>query len=204
MKVQKDNTTKSRKAMLRLKALQCLDESPVVLETHGGWGKLYGLCYHGVAQGAVCEKLPEKVAALADQRPSWAVYEGDCEQLLRAGAASHLTVNLLDLDPYGSPWSVLDAFLGSERPWAERLVVVVNDGMRQGLQRGRAWDIDVLAEAVARWGNDLHPIYLEVCEELLGERAGHAGYDVTRFGGYYCGHNQNMTHYLAVLQRRAS
>jgi hypothetical protein len=65
---------------------------------------------------------------------------------------------------------------------------------------GGSWNVDSLQGMVSKHGNDLHPIYLEVCQELLKEKASGAGYTLTRFAGYYCGHAKQMTHYLGVLE----
>jgi hypothetical protein len=58
-----------------------------------------------------------------------------------------------------------------------------------------------MAGMVARYGNNLNPIYLEVCQILIAEKAAKAGYCLRRFHGYYCGHAQQMTHYLAEFIR---
>lgn len=55
----------------------------------------------------------------------------------------------------------------------------------------RAWSIGLLQGAVNKYGNDLHPIYLEICQEMLREKASEAGYSLTRFAGYHCGHAPN-------------
>jgi hypothetical protein len=194
----KDNSTFREKAALRRRALGWIDD-PVVLETHGGAGKLYRAVYAHVAQGAVFEQDERKAEVLAGQRPTWAVYQGDCVAALADGAAGWLPANILDLDPYGEPWPALRAFFQSERPRPGRMVVVVNDGLRQKVRAGGAWSVGSLARVVQRFGNDLHDRYLEACHWLVTEEVRPAGYAVTHFEGYYCGHNQQMTHYLAVL-----
>lgn len=197
---QKDNSTFRLKASLRKKALEYLD-NPIVMETHGGTGKLFDACYGSVTNGVVFEKNPKKVKLLGLQRPTWRVYEADCIGAIKAGVSDDLPVNLLDIDPYGNPWPVIDAFFGSERERPKLLCVAVNDGLRQKVRRAQSWDVGSLQSAVNRYGNDLHPIYLEVCQEMLKEKASEAGYNLTRFAGYYCGHTKQMTHYLGVLER---
>ena len=197
--MQKDNSTYRQKVALRRKAVRMLD-APVVMETHGGKGVLFDACYSHLSDGVVFEKNPEKTSVLARQRPTWAVYEGDCVTCIAEGAGAHLPVNLLDLDPYGEPWPALDAFFQSERPRPGRLVVVVNDGLRQKLQIA-AWDVGSMRGMVAKYGNKLAAHYLDVCAELLQEKAAQAGYRLDRFAGYYCGLSKHMTHYLAVLNR---
>jgi hypothetical protein len=109
----------------------------------------------------------------------------------------------LDLDPYGSPWGFLAAFLQS-RPLERALWIVVNDGLRQKLRMGGAWHVGCLAEIVARRGNDLHDVYLDVVEEMAAELAKKAGGRLDRFGGYYCGSGKQMTHWTAKLLPAAS
>jgi len=178
-------------------------ESPVIMETHGGFGRLYRACYDSIAHGVVFEKKPERAQLLALQRPTWAVYQADCVMAVAGGAGAHLPVNVLDCDPYGDPWPVISVFFDSDRPRPDVVFVVVNDGLRQKVRMGGAWGTKTLSDAVSRFGNDLHDYYLDVCKVLLAEKAARAGYSLSRFVGYYCGHAQQMTHYLAVLNREA-
>ena len=104
---QKDNTTFRHKVALRRQALALL-ENPIILETHGGVGKLYRALYAGMA-GMVFEKDERKAEILAGQRPTWAVYHADCVMALQAGAGSWLPINFVDCDPYGAPWTTLHA-----------------------------------------------------------------------------------------------
>lgn len=186
---------------MRLSTLLQIDR-PVILETHGGFGKLYAACYTAARTGVVLEKDPGKAAALARQRPHWAVYEADCEQAIPLGAGAHLEVNFVDLDPYGDPWPVMEAFFRSERPRADRLALVVNDGLRQACKMNHGWAVNSLAAAVAHFGNcALYPSYLEVARWLVMDKAAIAGYRLKSWTGYYCGHNGQMTHYAALLER---
>src|SRR5260370_10243003 len=131
---QKDNSTLLRKVALRLSALDELGVAPIIMETHGGFGQIFERCYAGFKSGIVFETDSRKTAVLGLQRPTWSVYESDCVAAIAEGAGAHLLVNFLDLDPYGEPWPVLDAFFSSNRPWPARLVVVANHGLRQKLQ----------------------------------------------------------------------
>lgn len=171
------------------------------METHGGFGTLFDACYGHIQRGIVFEKQAEKADTLSLQRPTWAVYEADCEAALEAGAGAHLAIDLLDVDPYGSCWDTIEAFFSSDRPFAERMTVVVNDGLRQSLSMGKAWTVKQLSGMVQRFGNDLHPVYLDVCKVLLQEKAAAAGYEIEHFGGYYCGVKKFNTHFMAVLKR---
>ncbi len=203
MAEKKDNSTFRLKVSLRKKALDYL-ETPVVMETHGGAGKLFGACYNGLKTGIVFEKNPQKAKLLGLQRPTWRVYETDCEMAIGAGVGKDLPVNLLDIDPYGDPWPVIEAFFSSDRERPEVICVAVNDGLRQKIRMGGSWNVGTLQAAVSKYGNDLHPIYLEVCQEMLKEKASVAGYNLTRFAGYYCGHHKQITHYLGVLEMASS
>jgi hypothetical protein len=199
---QKDNSTFRAKVALRQRALMELGEvRPVVLETHAGFGKLFGACYSDVREGMAFEMKPEKAAMVAKQRPTWSVYESDCEKALALGVGDHLAVNFVDFDPYGQPWPAIDAFLESDRPRPARLVFVVNDGLRQKLQLNGGWDVESMREMVERFGNRLYSIYLDICQLLVKEKAARAGYRLSRWNGYYCGHGNAMTHYAAVLDR---
>lgn len=202
MRIKKDNSTFRLKASLRKAALEYL-ETPVIMETHGGAGKLFDACYSGVEGGIVFEKNPKKVKLLGLQRPTWRVYEADCEMAIKAGMGRDLPINLLDVDPYGDPWPVIDAFFCSKRERPYLFCVVVNDGLRQKVRMGGSWNVGTLQSAVSKYGNDLHPIYLEVCQEMLKEKASEVGYNLARFAGYYCGHAKQMTHYLGVLELKA-
>jgi hypothetical protein len=150
----------------------------------------------------VFEENPDKATALAQQRSTWAVYEADCIRALRAGVGSHLAVNFLDLDPWGDPWPVLDAFMESDRPRPPRLVLVVNDGMRLMLSMNGAWHVASLKDAVLRHGNAvIFKNYLRICQEMVTAKAEKAGYRLLEWAGYYCGQGKHMTHFAAVLQQ---
>lgn len=198
--MKKDNSTISKKISLRLEYLRMLD-APVIMETHGGHGKLYERCYSGFS-GVVFEKDPAKTDLLCSQRPDWSVYEGDCIAAISAGAGAHLPINFLDVDPYGQPWPVFDAFFSSDRPRPETMIVVCNDGLRQKLKLNGGWQTKAMQPIIAKYGNDrLFGCYLDVCRDLLGQIAGMAGYSINNWRGYYCGHAQQMTHYAAMLNR---
>lgn len=171
------------------------------LETHGGYGEVWKRVYSGIPRGVVIEKAAEKTAVLARQRPGWIVFEGRAEQVIGSGVLRGLGVDFIDCDPYGSPWGVLTAALGSiDGPL---IGVVVNDGMRQRLRIKQGWTSKALAEEVLRYGNErLFADYLEVCREKLGGLLAAAGFDLAWWAGYYTGHNHDMTHYGAVGVRR--
>lgn len=198
--MQVDNSTFRYKAALRRRALAKID-IPVVLETHGGAGKLYRAVYAHIEHGIVFEKDERKAELLAGQRPTWAVYQADCDAALASGAAAWLPANVIDLDPYGEPWPTLSAIMQSERPRPSRVALVVNDGLRLKIKMSGASTVKSMIDAVAVFGNDCYDNYLEVCHFMTRKIVAHAGYRVRHFEGYYCGYNQQMTHYLAVLDQ---
>lgn len=199
-----DNDTYHDKVALRLAALHLVPEQPVVMETHGGLGEVWQACYHQLPTGIVFEKQELRAAFLSRQRPTWAVYEANCIMALTAGVGSHLPVNFLDVDPYGEAWSTVEAFMGSARPRPSRLIVVVNDGLRNRVKLGRAWQTDVLKPFVQRYGNNLHAVYLDICREKMAALGELAGYTLAQFEGYHCGDEGKMTHYLTVYERGAA
>jgi hypothetical protein len=200
--MKRDNTTLRRKVSLRLKALEALGRPARVVETHGGWGRIYLRCYRGT-DGVVFESDPDKAVALAVQRPTWAVYEADCEAVLAAGGGFHHRPNFFDLDPYGEPWPTLDAVFAQVALWGDGPVgFAVNDGLRQKLKLKCRWQVGSMREALAEFGNEsLYSDYLAVAKWLVELKAGRAGYRLARWAGYYCGHHGQMTHYAWLLEK---
>lgn len=189
-----------QKLRLRRSVLAAV-ERPIVLEAYGGSGKLWQQVYSHLPEGIVFEKDPRKIDILVQQRPTWSVYEGDCIPALATGIGRHLPVNLLDVDPYGSPWLAIEGFLTSRRPMPDVLHIVVNDGSRHQLEVTGGWTTKVLQPLIDTFGNGLRDHYLECCQLLMAERAEQAGYQLRHWHGYYCGNGQKMTHYWAVLER---
>ena len=175
-----------------------------VCETHGGYGDVYKRVYDDVDAGIVFDKDIAKCEALAHQRPSWSVYQAQSEVALADGVGGHLLINLLDIDPYGEPWKVIEAWFSSSRPRAPVLGVVVNDGLRQKLRVQSGWNVHSMREACEHWGNAaLHEQYLDICRWKLEQLAALARYRVTHWTGYYCGQADDITHYAAVLKLAA-
>ena len=198
----KDNKTFLEKSHLRRLMIQKV-ENPVILETHGGRGELFRRCYPHVATGVVFEKDAMKAEVLVRQRPNWAVYESDCVWALKSGVGSHLTANFIDCDPYGQAWQVLQAFFESDRPRADRVVLVVHDGIRNRIGRYGASDIALFQDVVSKIGEThLYRNYIEVCEDMLIEMVDPVGYDVEAFGGFYSKKDKNQTHFFAELTKR--
>jgi len=200
---------------LRLSALREL-ETPVVMETHGGAGKIYARCYGSIPEGVVFETSPMKTAILGKQRPHWAVYEADCVAALAASVGSHIPINFVDIDPYGGPWCAIDAFFSGIKPKVPRLVFAVNDGLRNRLKLHVAWNTEGLQDAVDQFGNAaIYEQYLDVCKWMMQRKAAKAGYILRRWTAYFCRPvhrpkgqigdvaGDNITHYAAVLERSA-
>ena len=197
--MKKDNSTFSSKRSDRLKTLQEID-IPVVMETHGGWGKVFASCYSPY-EGCVFENDRVKADFLASQRPGWAVYRGDAEKAIRLGAGSHLGINLLDCDPYGSPWPYISAFFETRRSFEPIMAVVANDGMRHKLKRGASWSCEVLRDACNKMSQrDVYEKYNEIVLDLMVKITSQAGYKLRKWFCYYTGDKQAMTHYAAILK----
>lgn len=197
----RDNTTLRRKLDLRRNLLAEIHD-PVVLETHGGWGHIGQAVYDGVAGGVVFEIDADKAGRLARQRPTWAVYQGDCVTAIAAGCGAHLICNVLDVDAYGDPWPVLTAWFSSVRPRADRMGVVVTDGLRLSLKYNNGWVINSLQAEVGKYGNAaMCREYTTVCRDKLAGIAAKQNYRLGRWAAYYCGHAKQMTHYAAVFTR---
>lgn len=202
--MQKDNTTLHRKTALRVSLLKNLAVEPVVLETHGGRGRVFERVYPTVQQGIVFEVDQTKAEILCHQRPTWSVYQTKVEPALEGGAGAHLEVNVIDVDTYGEPWPTLDAFFTSERPRAQRIGIVVNDGLRQKLKLQGGWSVHSMRQSVEKWGNAvLCDRYLDVCKWKLEQLAQLQRYRLTHWTGYYCGADNYMTHYGAIFERPA-
>jgi hypothetical protein len=198
--MQKDNSTGAQKASLRKVMLQHV-ETPVIMEAYAGAGHLWRACYSDIEAGIAFEKDDGKIETIAYQRPTWSVYQADCVYAIRSGAGSHLHINVLDLDPYGSPWPALLAFFQSERPRPGEVWIVVNDGTREKLKMGGAPPI-LLRGMHAEFGQTLYMDYLKVCQRMVSDYAAIQDYKLDRWAGYYCGYANQMTHYLAKIIKK--
>lgn len=199
---QKDNSTFLAKLRIRRSALAQV-QTPIVMETNGGLGKLYTQLYRDHPTGIVMEKDTKKADVLARQRPEWRVYEADCVSAIAQGIGADLAVNFLDVDPYGEPWSILGAYFGSDRLFPPVLNVVAHDGITQLLQTKGAWAVKVFEPIVERFGNDFYRDYEQVCQIMMQEKAALAGYSLDRWyitKAKTTGSLHNY-HYWAVLSR---
>lgn len=196
----KDNSTLKAKASLRAGLLKHIPD-PFVIETHGGYGGVHGLCYRHIPHGIVIEKQEAKAEVLAANNPGWSVFCGDSEKLLSAGLGAHVPCNFLDVDPYGDPWPTIEGFLFS-RPLPDLVGIAVNDGLRHKLKRQGGWAVESISEAVREFGNErLYRDYAEVCRWNMSRLAVKVGLTLDRWAAYYCGDKDAMTHYAALLRR---
>lgn len=199
--VQKDNSTGDAKIRFRRAVLHEAPPAPLVLETHGGFGRIFERTWFKAAGGLVMEKVEEKAEALARQRQTWRVYQGDSLKLIQAGVARDMRFDIVDLDPYGSPVEYLDALASSGREWPDRWQLVVNDGLRKRLRLGVAWSTPRMRAYVLRHGNNLYPVYLTLAREIVEEFAASIGFAVVGWHCYATGEWGEMTHYWAKLER---
>lgn len=198
-----DNKTLSDKLRIRRRVLDRLTAPPVVLETHGGFGRIYERTWYRARTGVVIEKDPVKVAHLCHQRPTWAVYQGNSEAVLRAGLAKSIAFDVIDLDPYGQPFTILDALTMPGRTFPNEWHLVVNDGGRNLMKRGLSWKLPMFRSAEKRFGQSgMHKHYLDAALMLVQEFGEKIGYDVTHWHGKNI--SADISHYWAVLKRRGA
>lgn len=199
-----DNSSMAIKAAFRqimLRDMAEKDVPPIIIETNGGVGEVYLNCYPSIETGTVFEKDEKKAEALATQRPGWAIYASDCVSALTQNLCSWVPCTVLDVDPYGASWPILNAFFLSERDFQPWMWIAGTDGLRKRLQIIGGWKEGYLQPYVLEYGNNLYPIYLELCPKILAEIVLNAGYLVDRFWGKYAGKNDGMVDYLARLRR---
>ena len=118
--MKKDNDGIRAKKTLRRRALDVLGVEPIVIEGYAGEGALYEELYAEAPPGVAIEKDEAKAKFLADQRPTWRVYQGDSVEAIRQGLADDVAFNFVDADPYGDPWPFIMAFLRLPRERADR------------------------------------------------------------------------------------
>jgi hypothetical protein len=198
--MKRDNTTLQLKTALRRAVIARIND-PAIMETHGGWGEIFNRCYANVRRGVVFEKDDQKAEWLCRPRPTWAVYESCCVRAIAAGAGAHLEINLLDVDPYGNPWPVIEAFFASERPFADEMWIVATDGNMLALRRDRGFKMASMQEQVIEFGSELHRHYMDVWRRIIATHGARAGYSLRKFSGYVCGYNNGMVHCCAMLRR---
>ena len=184
-----------------LKQLSLESKQVQILETHGGKGRVWERVYSGFS-GVVIEKNPDKTEFLVIQRPTWKVYEGDSVRLLFGGLCRAEAFSVIDVDPYGEPWPIFRALVERHDAWPSSFGIAVNDGLRQKLKLGGGWNVNSVKHLAERYGNRaMYSNYLAVCKVMIEEMFAPLGFSITWWHGYYCGANNDMTHYAAVLTR---
>lgn len=200
--MRKDNAGKLVKLGMRQRLLEKV-ESPRILETHGGKGGL-GKSLYLSYPGVVFEKNPAKTPYLLEQRPHWAVYEGDCVKALEAGIGFHHKPNFIDCDPYGSPWPVLRAIFKNGDKLPALVGVAVNDGLREKAIIGGSWNCKDLAPYARKYGNaNVNKLWFEIVRELFEETISVAGYALEEWMIMKSGHHGMMTQYAAIIKKPA-
>jgi hypothetical protein len=199
--LKKDNGSKFIKQAMRSKLLEKID-SPRILEAYGGKGEL-GKALYLQYPGVVFERDSLKTQYLAEQRPNWAVYEGDCVKAMAAGIGFHFRPNFLDFDPYGSPWPAIRAAFAQGDKLDARVGVVVNDGLRRFAMLGRAWKSVDLAEYAKKLGNQgVHKQWVSVVRDIFDRVVWEAGFSVREWAIRSAGVGGQMTHYAAIIERK--
>lgn len=200
--MKKDNAGKQEKVYFRQLLLDEITPT-AVMETNGGVGALYNSLYRPFP-GVVFEKDIQKAEALAKQRPTWAVYGSDCVACISHGVGFHLPINFFDIDPYGECWPIVKAIFSQSSRLPDRFGMVVNDGLKRFLMLGRGWKLEILDKYVVRFGNQhVSEKYLDICHDLMLGMAADAGYEIDRWVCHSGGHGVQMTHFCAVLQKKA-
>jgi len=199
---QHDHTTFAQKVRLRNRVLSWSGTAVDVLETHGGFGRVYERTWYRATRGAVIEQEADKVEHLARQRPSWSVYEGDSLKALRAGLFRSRAFDIVDIDPFGSSLDYMAEMFAPERARPAAWWMVVNCGLRHTLELKQAWRVNALQDLAKRHGAtaDYFHRYLDAVQVLMREHAAKVGQRVAWFDGYYCGHAHQMTHYAARIE----
>ena len=201
--MKKDNSTLSHKLKLRKKALLKIDD-PVILETHSGYGVLFDRCYRDVKKGVAFDLDREKITWVAKQRPEWMVYQADSLYCIKNNIDTGLKFNFIDIDPYGSSLEYVIEFLKSSIERDDHFIIVANDGLRAKLKIS-AWEVKILKKAILKFGsNSIYKSYLGIVNWMINEFCIETNHELSRFGGYYCGKNNNMTHYIAEIKKGAS
>lgn len=198
--MKKDNAGKNTKYAIREMLLAKFPE-PRILEAYGGKGEL-GKTLYASFTGVVFEKDEKKTPHLVEQRPHWAVYEGDCVKAIAAGIGFHHAPNFFDVDPYGSPWPAIRAIFSNADILPDVIGIVVNDGLRRAAMLGRSWKVEELAPYAQRLGNQgVHEQWPNVVRDIFDGVALQDGFEIKEWAIKSSGYGGQMTHYAAVVER---
>jgi hypothetical protein len=181
---QKDNSTFVDKVRLRNQLLRESGPEVSVLETHGGYGRVYERTWWRARRpGVVFEVNIPKAEHLARQRPSWSVYEGDSLAALQAGYGMDRSFDVIDVDPYGSCLEYVRCLFDPKRAHPRVWWLVLNCSVRQMLRLNGAWHVLALREYVERFGNStlLWRNYEAVLQLLVADLAAASKQRVSSF-----------------------
>jgi hypothetical protein len=195
----KDNGSVYAKLIMRQRIRRKLGPDARVLEGFAGEGRIFRACWAGLA-GVCFDEDRNKVTAAARERPGWTCYETETERALEYGLAPY-PFDVVDLDPYGSPWRFVRAWATSDRGFADRTDLVLTDGYFG--QSSLAAPNRLLFPEHA--GSDARitisaSFYLERVRARLDEWTDSNGLQVERIRSSISRH---MVFYHAVITRRA-
>lgn len=203
MVIKRDNSTFINKIRLRNRVLADCKSNPVILETHGGFGRIYERTWWHASSGVVIEKDDKKAQHLCRQRPKWAVYQGDSEAAIDVGLCRNIQFDIIDLDPWGSTIPLLSALSKPGRQFPDRWHLVANDGGWLNAGLGGAWSMKGLEKFVGRDGNHFtQERYREVLKEIVGEFSDKIGFEVAFWFIHRPENTYRLMHYWATLVRR--
>lgn len=125
--MKRDSSDPAAKLALRRAVLRALPPGALILETCAGVGTMWRGCWRA-HRGAALDRDAVRARAAALVRPTWAVYAVDAEAALWHGLLAGWVFDVVDVDPYGSPWPIVRAFLARPRRRAPLTHLVVTDG----------------------------------------------------------------------------
>lgn len=190
--MQIDNSTLRQKIAMRISGLEIAGDCRIV-ETNGGFGKVGDACGYEKFQGMVFEKMEPKAKVLALKRPAWMVFEADAVKAIK-GMKFSSDYSFFDVDPYGDPFEYLAGIANASE--SKRLIIAVNDGLRNKAKRGGSFACESLKKAVHHFGNDsIYDRYLEVVDWITKDIFSNSGFKAKILRGYHC-KSGDMTHYL--------
>ena len=137
-KRQKDNQSFYSKLLVRQRIRAGLTDDARVLEGFVGDGRLGRSAWAGLT-GVCIDTDRHRVTEVAKTRPAWACYEVDTELALLYGLVPQ-PFDVVDLDPDGSPWKYVKAWMVSDRVYASTTEVVLTDGYIGQMSLGKMHD----------------------------------------------------------------
>lgn len=168
------------------------------VETHGGKGRLFGLLYYDILNGAVFEQNALKCDILRQQRPAWRCYNTDVNTAISAGVLEDFQFNYVDIDPYGACWNTVEALFSSPI-LSDNLILAVNCGALHNI-RMRGLQVQFMEDAHTKFSSSIDQ-YLYVCRYLIDKKSTRVGFKIEYFSGFYHGIGNQMTQFMCHLTR---